>query len=106
MNGESPPAGLTRREAVGYGGAAAAGLLAGCTGGDGGSSTAAETEESPEATADPDDGTATETEADPSSYEACIEPAGCLTFEEAPETYAVYNGGWRTWRSRWASAMG
>ncbi|ELY98724.1 hypothetical protein C480_20884, partial [Natrialba aegyptia DSM 13077] len=28
------------------------------------------------------------------SYEACIEPTGCLSFEEVPERYAVYNGGW------------
>ena len=28
------------------------------------------------------------------SYEACIEPAGCRTFEEVPETYMVNNGEW------------
>lgn len=28
------------------------------------------------------------------SYEACIEPVGCLSLEDVPETYAVYNGGW------------
>ncbi len=25
-------------------------------------------------------------------YEACIEPVGCQTFEEVPETYMINNG--------------
>ncbi|WP_424018351.1 ABC transporter substrate-binding protein [Halorientalis pallida] len=28
------------------------------------------------------------------SYEACIVPSGCVSFEEVPETWMVYNGGW------------
>ena len=77
----------TRRDAIKYGGAVVGGgLFAGCTGdssdgsGAGGESAAD----------DGDDGTPTEN----TSYEACIEPAGCLTFEEAPETWLCYNGGW------------
>jgi len=77
----------TRRETIKYGGAVVSGgLLAGCTGQSGdGSGAGGET-----ATEENEDGTPTED----TSYEACIEPAGCLTFEEVPETYAVYNGGW------------
>jgi len=28
------------------------------------------------------------------TYEACIEPSGCLPFESVPETWLVYNGAW------------
>jgi iron complex transport system substrate-binding protein len=70
--------GPTRRDTIKYGGAlAASGLLAGCLGDE-------------TATGDPGESTPNSD----SSYEACIEPAGCQTFEEVPETYAVYNGGW------------
>jgi len=87
-NRETP----TRREYVKYGGAViGGGLLAGCAG-QSGSGT------SPESTnTDAETETTTgeaETQAGSNSYEACIEPAGCLTFEEVPETYVVYNGGW------------
>jgi iron complex transport system substrate-binding protein len=74
--------GPTRRDAVRYGGALAVGAgLAGCIGGDSG----ADGEN-----AAGDGGTPTED----ASYEACIEPAGCLTFEEVPETWLCYNGAW------------
>ncbi|MFB6227452.1 MAG: ABC transporter substrate-binding protein [Halobacteriales archaeon] len=56
---------------------------------------------SPTGTADPNaestdapDPASTDATEIPGSYEACIEPAGCLTFESVPETYVVYNGGW------------
>jgi len=74
--------GPTRRDTVRYGGALAVGAgLAGCIGGDSG----ADGEN-----AAGDGGTPTED----ASYEACIEPAGCLTFEEVPETWLCYNGAW------------
>jgi iron complex transport system substrate-binding protein len=74
---ESTP---TRRATLKYGGAlAAGGLLAGCSGGS--SEPATETGTDGQATPD-------------SSYEACIEPVGCRTFESVPETYIVNNGEW------------
>jgi len=82
--------GPTRRDTIKYGGAVVGGgLLAGCTGGDstsGGDGDGDDTESETPA----DDETATED----TSYEACIEPAGCLTFEAVPETWLCYNGGW------------
>jgi len=64
---------VTRRDTLKHGGAVVTGgVLAGCTG-----------------QSDPETTTRTG-----SSYEACIEPAGCVPFEEVPETYLVYNGGW------------
>jgi len=79
----------TRRDTLKYGGAVVGGgLLAGCTG-DGESTT------EPEEASKSDDTTESgeTTEAD-GSYEACIEPAGCQTFESVPETYMVNNGEW------------
>jgi len=77
----------TRRDTIKYGGAVVSGgLLAGCTG-DSSDGSGASGENAAD---DGDDGTPTEN----TSYEACIEPAGCLTFEEAPETWLCYNGGW------------
>jgi len=77
----------TRRDTVKYGGAVVGGgLLAGCTDsnesdstGDGGND---------------DDATSGSVDETENSYEACIEPAGCLTFEEIPKTWLAYNGGW------------
>ncbi|SFS97768.1 ABC transporter substrate-binding protein [Halostagnicola kamekurae] len=40
------------------------------------------------------DGTSDSTDGSTNSHEACIEPAGCVTFEEIPETYIVNNGEW------------
>lgn len=65
----------TRRAVLAGGGAALAAGLAGC------GSTSGDEESTP-------GGTTVE------SYEACIEPVGCRTFESVPETYLVYNGGW------------
>jgi len=85
----------TRRDTIKYGGAViTGGLFAGCSGDDGGSGAAATETVTPTGTATE---TATRTETgrpEETSYEACIEPAGCLTFEAVPETYVVYNGGW------------
>ncbi|MDS0260981.1 ABC transporter substrate-binding protein [Haloarcula sp. S1CR25-12] len=65
----------TRRETLKYGGAAAATLgLAGCSDFAGQGRTS---------------GTPTAR-----SYEACIEPVGCQTFQTVPETYMVNNGEW------------
>ena len=77
----------TRRDYVKYGGAVVGGgLLAGCTG----DSPDADTE-----AGDNDDGSTDGEDTDePSTYEACIEPAGCLTFEAVPKTWLCYNGGW------------
>jgi iron complex transport system substrate-binding protein len=98
----------TRRDAIRLGGAAAVGgLLAGCAGDTGADSTSTATPTGTDAGAaegggaesstgtEPDSETETETQTDAdASYEACIEPAGCLSFESVPETYAVYNGAW------------
>jgi iron complex transport system substrate-binding protein len=67
------------------------GLLAGCTGQSesGTSPRSTSTETATETTTD-----RAKTQAGSNTYEACIEPAGCLTFEEVPATYLVYNGGW------------
>jgi iron complex transport system substrate-binding protein len=94
----------TRREYVKYGAAfGVGGLLAGCGGGE--STPEDETGDDTTETATTtvgDDGGATTT-ASPttdsrtttaSSYEACIEPVGCHTFEAVPETYIVNNGEW------------
>ena len=72
----------TRRDVITYGSTlAVGGGLAGCLGN--GSGADAET------AADSDDTPTADT-----AYEACIEPAGCQTFEAVPETWLVYNGGW------------
>jgi len=74
----------TRRDYVKYGGAVVGGgLLAGCAGDSDSASTPSDT-----ATETAED-TATPTEED-TSYEACIEPNGCYTFEEVPETIVTY----------------
>jgi iron complex transport system substrate-binding protein len=88
----------TRREYLTYGGTLAGGaLLAGCLGGSGDetepdTATAEPTTDDEETAAATDGGDDEQSAA--SSYEACIEPAGCLTFETVPERYVVYNGGW------------
>jgi len=90
----------TRRDTIKYGGTlATVGLLAGCTGSDGGGTesteaTSGDGDDSGESTAKSETDESEDDEPESTSYEACIEPAGCLTFEEVPETYAVYNGGW------------
>ncbi|WP_424018237.1 ABC transporter substrate-binding protein [Halorientalis pallida] len=67
----------TRRDYVKYGGALAAGAaVAGC-------SDLLGQRDDPESTRTPSE-----------RYEACIEPVGCQTFEEVPETYIVNNGEW------------
>jgi len=77
----------SRRETIKYGGAViGGGLLAGCSGGSGDAGTA-----TPTATESGTDGTEAATS---TSYEACIEPVGCQTFESVPETYIVNNGEW------------
>jgi len=103
----------TRREYITYGGAVVGGgLLAGCTGtggsGSGGApdptatdpratepstetETSAETEASTDSDTDTEEPESTGTDG---SYEVCIEPVGCVAFEEIPETYVVYNGAW------------
>jgi len=92
---DTPITDPTRRRTLKYGGAlVTGGLLAGCTGG----SESADTTTTDATTRETTDGESTTESAGTTettdSYEACIEPAGCLTFEEVPETYAVYNGGW------------
>lgn len=108
-NGTDDTEESTRRDFVAYGGAVVGGgLLAGCTGssdpdgGDSGDAEGTETETPADEETTTDEVTETEETAagertetgEPTAYEACIEPVGCLTFEEAPETYAVYNGAW------------
>jgi iron complex transport system substrate-binding protein len=80
----------TRRDVLtGSSALIAGGLLAGCTGSSGDENTTTETATDGQTTTGGD-----ETATTPSSYEACIEPAGCLTFESVPESWLVYNGGW------------
>ncbi|WP_058992469.1 ABC transporter substrate-binding protein [Haloarcula sp. CBA1127] len=43
---------------------------------------------------DTDDSNESTTTEQADSYEACIEPVGCQTFESVPETYIVNNGEW------------
>lgn len=84
---DTTPDARTRRDYLKYGGAViGSGLLAGCSSGDGDSGTATSTLS--------ESGTAGTETATSTSYEACIEPAGCQTFESVPETYLTYNGGW------------
>lgn len=76
----------TRRDTIKYGGAVVGGgLLAGCAG-------QSDTGSTPESTGTAT-GTAESTQTE-GSYEACIEPVGCQTFQKAPETYIVNNGEW------------
>ena len=78
----------TRRDTIKYGGTViGGGLLAGCLGqsGDGSVSTTSPTE------SDAGGETATETD---SSYTASIVPAGEVQFEDVPESWLAYNGGW------------
>ncbi|ADQ68813.1 ABC transporter substrate-binding protein [Halogeometricum borinquense] len=78
---------LTRRDYMKYGGAVVGGgLLAGC-------SSQSSTESAPTDTSGAEP-TASATGTPAESYEACIEPVGCQTFEEVPETYMVNNGEW------------
>ncbi|QLH81672.1 ABC transporter substrate-binding protein [Halosimplex pelagicum] len=101
MNDDTDPTDAsTRRTCLQYGGALlASGLLAGCSGGD---ATPTDGTESASATPTPDSESDTvaaspETERPSTatgSYEACIEPVGCLSFEKVPETYIVNNGEW------------
>ncbi|WP_276255933.1 ABC transporter substrate-binding protein [Halomontanus rarus] len=76
----------TRRDYVKCGGTiVGGGLLAGCTAGSEDSPASAEAgmETEPTSTGETD-----------TTYEACIEPAGCLTLEEAPETWMALTGPW------------
>ncbi|WP_440767318.1 ABC transporter substrate-binding protein [Natronorubrum sp. DTA7] len=62
----------TRRDYMKYGGAVVGGgLFAGCTGGQG-------------------EGTSAEAQ----SYEVCMEPNGCTTYESVPETFVAYQAAW------------
>ncbi|RKD95061.1 ABC transporter substrate-binding protein [Halopiger aswanensis] len=84
MSDENDAAGTTRRDMVEYGGAIlAGGLLAGCTG--------AESDSDAESTAAAD---GEDDAGDSSAYEVCMEPAGCLEFDEVPETYVTYKEAW------------
>jgi hypothetical protein len=69
-------------------------LLAGCAGdsspGSGETPDATETESSTRTESDTETAAPTVTD---TADEACIEPAGCITFEEVPETYLVYKTG-------------
>jgi iron complex transport system substrate-binding protein len=85
---------LTRRDTLTYGSTLlAGGVLAGCGGDGGGSGDSTPTATDTDTDTASSTATATATEAS-GSHEACIEPAGCLTFEEVPETWLAYNGGW------------
>jgi iron complex transport system substrate-binding protein len=68
----------TRRDVLGASAAAGTGLLTGCTG----------------LGAESDEGGGDGGGGGTNAYEACIEPAGCVTFQSVPESWLVYNGGW------------
>ncbi|MEZ3117211.1 ABC transporter substrate-binding protein [Halobaculum sp. MBLA0147] len=94
---------MTRRRVLGAAGAVVGTGLAGCSG-TGAESTrtdagggAAGATGSPTATAgESEDGSdgAAESSTSGTSYEACIEPVGCVEFASVPETWVAYNGGW------------
>lgn len=76
----------TRREVIKTGGAVVgAGALTGCTGDSGGSGSSGT-----DAPQEPESGTQTVGE---TSYEVCMEPNGCHTLEEVPESFIVYHQG-------------
>ncbi len=84
----------TRRDYMKYGGAViGGGLLAGCAGQSDSGSTPTETaipEPSETETATPTD-SPTETD---STYEVCMEPTGCATFDQVPEKWYSLTGPW------------
>jgi len=88
--------GPTRREYLGYGGAVVgAGLLAGCTGDSGSGGGSNGTGSGGGSGANGSNGTTDSgTAGDGGSYEVCMEPVGCLTFELVPEEFVVYHQGW------------
>jgi iron complex transport system substrate-binding protein len=77
----------TRRDTLKYGGTiAVSGLLAGCASDTGQEPTPADT--APETATD----TSQQTTEGSSSYEVCMEPVGCLEFEEPPERWVPFTG--------------
>lgn len=79
----------TRREYVKYGGAVVSGgLFAGCSASEGADSTSSETNTGTTQEAESEISTRTDT------HEACIEPVGCLSFEEVPESWMAITGPW------------
>lgn len=86
----------TRRRFVAGTSATLTAALAGCAFIGGADEETTETTESSNQTPTTESTTATTTDetATSASYEACMEPVGCLSFEEVPETYIVNNGEW------------
>jgi len=88
--------GRTRRRFLRYGGALlASGLVAGCTGGDGGDGATAEptTTTDQAATTSTTESATTATDAG-SAYSVSMAPVGEVTFEDVPETWVANNGSW------------
>jgi iron complex transport system substrate-binding protein len=99
-----PTKGRTRRDVIRRSGSAVigAGLLAGCTG-SGGSGAGGTTDSGGGKTVggetnDPNGTTASgggeNATGSSGSYEACMKPVGCLSFESVPEELVVYHQGW------------
>ncbi|GAB3420099.1 ABC transporter substrate-binding protein [Haloparvum alkalitolerans] len=101
-------AGRTRREYLRYGGAVAtAGLLAGCTGGEG-SGSATDTTGADPATATAET-TESATEGDGEEYAVSMAPMGEVTFERPPESWMAYfstYGDMALALGRWEDATG
>jgi iron complex transport system substrate-binding protein len=85
----------TRRDVLKTSGAlAGAGVLAGCSGGDGAADEPTETSGGEVgANGEQTDATATEG-GDDGSYSVSMEPVGAVTFESVPETWVANNGSW------------
>ncbi len=94
MSSDDSTDGPTRRRYLAYGGAIAAGALAGCAGGgDGSAGTEPADATATDATEPPR--TATETDAETGgedAYEVAMEPVGTVAFESVPETWFPYTG--------------
>jgi iron complex transport system substrate-binding protein len=87
--------GRTRRRVLAAGTTVLGGTaLAGCASNDDATSVDDETTVDATSRATTDEDTDADAETATGSYQACIEPAGCLTFEAPPDSYVVYNGAW------------
>jgi len=90
-----------RRRTVlaGIGTTVGGGLLAGCVGGggdgdDGSGDVSRDSQDGSDGVGGHDASDSDGSTDGDGTYEACIEPSGCLPFESVPETWLVYNGAW------------
>ncbi|WP_372910545.1 ABC transporter substrate-binding protein [Salinigranum sp.] len=84
----------TRRDCIKYGGAVVGGgLLAGCTAESDDGSTSTPTTTATTASTTPSAATKESSTESDSSFEVCMEPNGCHTFDAVPEEFVVYHQG-------------